>query len=60
MSTLASALATAVDTAVDTERLARTPAHLQARRERRLWTEEQAARFLRFTHLVAPLHADLT
>ncbi|MFF0388356.1 hypothetical protein ACFYS8_06625 [Kitasatospora sp. NPDC004615] len=26
--------------------------------ERHLWTEEQAARFLRFTHLVGPLYAD--
>ncbi|MEE1781683.1 site-specific integrase [Streptomyces sp. SP17BM10] len=60
VSTLSSALATAVDT----ERLARNPAKpplisRPAAAERHLWTEEQAARFLRFTHLVDPLYADL-
>lgn len=60
MSTLSSALATAVDT----ERLARNSAKpplisRPAAAERHLWTEEQAARFLRFTHLTEPLYADL-
>ncbi|MEU6970975.1 site-specific integrase [Kitasatospora aureofaciens] len=60
MSTLSSALSDAVTG----ERLPRNPAKpplisRPAAAERHLWTEEQAARFLRFTHLVDPLYADL-
>ncbi|MFJ6619921.1 tyrosine-type recombinase/integrase [Kitasatospora sp. NPDC091335] len=60
MSTLSSALSDAVTA----ERLARNPAKpplisRPAPAERHLWTEEQAACFLRFTHVTDPLYADL-
>ncbi|WP_052682416.1 site-specific integrase, partial [Saccharothrix sp. ST-888] len=60
MSTLSSALSSAVTG----ERLPRNPAKppllpRPAPAERHLWTEEQAARFLRFTHAIDPLYADL-
>ncbi|WP_457033687.1 tyrosine-type recombinase/integrase, partial [Kitasatospora sp. P5_F3] len=53
-----------LSSAVHDSRLARNPAKppLLARpasAPRRLWTEEQAARFLRFTHVTDPLYADL-
>ncbi|MEU3560452.1 site-specific integrase [Kitasatospora sp. NPDC006786] len=60
MSTLSSALSDAVSG----ERLHRNPAKptliaRPAAKERHLWTEEEAARFLRFTHATDPLFADL-
>ncbi|MFF7991954.1 tyrosine-type recombinase/integrase [Kitasatospora xanthocidica] len=60
MATLSSALSEAVTG----ERLARNPAKpplisRPAAAERHLWTEEQAARFLRFTHVTDPMFADL-
>ncbi|MGE7434035.1 tyrosine-type recombinase/integrase [Kitasatospora sp. NPDC001175] len=60
MSTLSSALSSAVTG----ERLARNPAKpplisRPAPAERHLWTEEEAAHFLRFTHVTDPLFADL-
>ncbi|MCC9311017.1 site-specific integrase, partial [Kitasatospora sp. RB6PN24] len=60
MATLSSALSSAVYDG----RLAHNPAKppLLARpasAPRRLWTEEQTARFLRFTHVTDPLYADL-
>ncbi|WP_156179081.1 tyrosine-type recombinase/integrase [Saccharothrix sp. ST-888] len=60
MATTSSALSSAVYDG----RLARNPAKppLLARptsAPRRLWTEEQTARFLRFTHVTDPLYADL-
>ncbi|MEU9074434.1 hypothetical protein AB0D22_07100 [Kitasatospora sp. NPDC048538] len=60
MATLSSALSDAVTG----ERLARNPAKpplisRPAPAKRHLWTEEQAARFLRFTHVTDPLYADL-
>ncbi|MFG3056255.1 tyrosine-type recombinase/integrase [Kitasatospora sp. NPDC048239] len=60
MSTLSSALSTAVYDG----RLARNPAKpptlpRPTSAPRRLWTEEQTARFLRFTHITDPLYADL-
>ncbi|MGW2255353.1 tyrosine-type recombinase/integrase [Kitasatospora sp. NPDC001660] len=60
MSTLSSALSDAVTG----ERLPRNPAKpplisRPAAAERHLWTEEEAARFLRFTHLTDPLYADI-
>ncbi|MFD4533496.1 tyrosine-type recombinase/integrase [Kitasatospora sp. NPDC058397] len=60
MATLSSALGSAVTG----ERLARNPAKppllpRPASAPRHLWTEEQTARFLRFTHVTDPLYADL-
>ncbi|WP_406205147.1 site-specific integrase [Kitasatospora sp. NBC_01560] len=60
MATLSSALSSAVYDG----RLARNPAKppllpRPASAPRRLWTEEQTARFLRFTHVTDPLYADL-
>ncbi|MER8105976.1 site-specific integrase [Kitasatospora sp. NPDC094016] len=60
MATLSSALSDAVTG----ERLPRNPAKpplisRPAPAERHLWTEEQAAHFLRFTHVTDPMFADL-
>ncbi|MCX4688543.1 site-specific integrase [Kitasatospora purpeofusca] len=57
-------LSSALSTAVHDGRLTRNPAKppllpRPASAPRRLWTEEQTARFLRFTHVTDPLYADL-
>ncbi|WP_435647307.1 tyrosine-type recombinase/integrase [Kitasatospora purpeofusca] len=57
-------LSSTLPTAVHDGRLAHNPAKppllpRPASAPRRLWTEEQTARFLHFTHLTDPLYADL-
>ncbi|MGW2548030.1 tyrosine-type recombinase/integrase, partial [Kitasatospora sp. NPDC001574] len=60
MATLSSALSSAVHDGRLTRNAAKPPLLPRpASAPRRLWTEEQTARFLRFTHLTDPLYADL-